>query len=210
MRPNQHVVTKINLLVLNDVEHELVVEEADEMEATKPNQTRPTCGNQNQPTCSRWCRTCLVIEEADDHRVVTKINLLVLDDVEHELIMEEADEMKAVNPNQPELYLVIYNVQHDLSFGRRMRGSCQSKPTYANKPNLFVLHDVEHELIEQGDETKSTCGNQNQPTCAQWCRTWTRPRVGGWDGSYQTKPNQCVVTKPNLLVLDDVEHELVV
>jgi hypothetical protein len=38
-KPNQLVVAKINLLVLNDVEHELVVEEADEMEATKPYQT---------------------------------------------------------------------------------------------------------------------------------------------------------------------------
>jgi hypothetical protein len=96
--------------------------------------------------------------------VVTKFKVLVLDDVEHELVVEDADEMKAANPNQPELYLVIYNVQHDLSFGRWMRGSCQSKPICANKPNLFVLHDVEHELIEQGDETKPTCGNQNQPT----------------------------------------------
>jgi hypothetical protein len=40
------MVTKINLL---DVEHELVVKEADEMEATKPNQTKPTCGSQNKP-----------------------------------------------------------------------------------------------------------------------------------------------------------------
>jgi hypothetical protein len=38
-KQNQRVVTKINVLVLDDVEHELVVEEADEMEATKPNQT---------------------------------------------------------------------------------------------------------------------------------------------------------------------------
>ncbi len=34
-KPNQRVVTKINLLVLDDVEHELVVEKADEMEAAK-------------------------------------------------------------------------------------------------------------------------------------------------------------------------------
>jgi hypothetical protein len=46
--------------------------------------------------------------------------------------------------------------------------------------NLLVLDDVEHKLIEQGDETEAT------------------------------KPNQCVVTKINLLVLDDAEHELVV
>jgi hypothetical protein len=83
-----------------------------------------------------------------------------------------------------------------------MRGSCQSKPACANKPNLFVLHDVEYELIEQGDETKTTCGNQNQPTylCSMMSRV----------GSYQTKQNQLVETKINLLVLNDVEHELVV
>ncbi len=57
-KPNQRVVTKINLLVLDDAEHELIVEEADEAEATKPNQC-----------------------------VVTKINPLVLDDVEHELVV---------------------------------------------------------------------------------------------------------------------------
>jgi hypothetical protein len=52
--------------------------------------------------------------------VVTKINPLVLDDVEHELIMEEADEMKATKPNKPELIspiLVIYDVKHDSSCG---------------------------------------------------------------------------------------------
>ncbi len=60
--------TKPILLVLDDVEYELVVEEADETEATKPNQ-----------------------------RVVAKINLLVLDDVEHELI-EQGDETEAAKP----------------------------------------------------------------------------------------------------------------
>jgi hypothetical protein len=38
-KPNQCVVTRINLPVLDDVEHELVVEEADEKAATKPKQT---------------------------------------------------------------------------------------------------------------------------------------------------------------------------
>ncbi len=38
-KPNQPVLTKPNLLVLDDVEHELVVEEADETGANKPNQT---------------------------------------------------------------------------------------------------------------------------------------------------------------------------
>jgi hypothetical protein len=33
------MVTKINLLVLDDIEYELVIEEADDMEAAKPNQT---------------------------------------------------------------------------------------------------------------------------------------------------------------------------
>jgi hypothetical protein len=77
--------------------------------------------------------------------------------------MEEADEMKAAKPNQPELTspnLVIYDVKYDSSSGRRMRGSWQSKPTCANKPNLFVLHDVEQELIEQGDETEAPIRNQ--------------------------------------------------
>ena len=60
-KPNQPVVTKINLLVFDDVEHELK-EQGDEMEATN--------------------RTKL------NQRVVTEINLLVLDDVEHELVVE--------------------------------------------------------------------------------------------------------------------------
>jgi hypothetical protein len=58
--------------VLDDVEHELVLEKADETEATNPNQ-----------------------------RVVNKINPLVLDDVEHELVVEEADETEATKSNQP-------------------------------------------------------------------------------------------------------------
>jgi hypothetical protein len=73
--------------------------------------------------------------------------------------------------------------------------SCQIQP-YKTRPNLLVLDDVEHELIEQADETEAARPNfgvltkLNQPVLA--------------------KPNQPVITKINLLVLNDVEHELVV
>ncbi len=51
-----------------------------------------------------------------------------------------ADEMKAAKKKQLELAspnLVIYDVNMPSSCGRRMRGSCQSKPTCANKPTYL-------------------------------------------------------------------------
>ncbi len=78
--------------------------------------------------------------------VVTKINLLVLDDVEHELLVQQADEMEATKPNQTYVqqpnptYLCWMMQNMNSSYSRRMRGSYQTKPT---------------------------CGNQNQPTCAR-------------------------------------------
>ncbi len=63
--------------------------------------------------------------------VVTKMNLLVLNEEENELI-EQGDETEAAKPNQPLL----------------------------SWPNLLVLDDEEHELIEQGDEMEATRQNQ--------------------------------------------------
>jgi hypothetical protein len=77
--------------------------------------------------------------------------------------MRHADDIKAAKPSQLKLAspnLVIYDVKYDSSWGRQMRGSCQSKPTCAHKPNLFVLHDIEHELLEPGDEMGAPIPNQ--------------------------------------------------
>ncbi len=69
--------------------------------------------------------------------VVTKINLLVFDDVEHEF--SHSDESEAAKPNQ------------------RVEA----------KINLLVLDDVEHELVvEEADEMEATKPNQTNVLCS--------------------------------------------
>ncbi len=44
----------------------------------------------------------------------------------------------------------------------RLKLQNQTKAKCGIKPNILVLDDVEHELIEQGDETEATKANQTK------------------------------------------------